>query len=1133
MAEVLKWGSATDPVDLQFGGSPLRFGCSSPSLACGPQSGRAGKGRPSPGPHGEGPQRPGSTMDPHAVPSLNPGQQLGGLGLPQAHDLHEQLVQEGVIREVLGGSQGSLLPIPSLPDAGALPMVDQQAHGLGLSALELPMLAGEPDVASQVRDTNCSAPRAARAVPPSAPLSEDEVDQDDDDDDEEDEPGGGAGAAGGGGPEGNETGSSGRPGRGVKRKKAGKGGGKRNATPGMQGRFSGRLGTKEDEKRLAAECRLIGPLLGGAARGEKSLHTLAKLVRAIAAGSVRAHLEAMEAERQDLRAKLQLLSDGDGQQLLRLQDDNTQLRRELAAKDRIIAEREQQLQAANARLQQQALSQGMAGIPATMELNMQRSGPMQGAPVSLALAAPTAGGISMPICTAPVPASLPVPALVNGHSAAQPQLVVASAAAGTLAAQLAPATTLPALAAPQVTAAAALPTLPVPDATAVAAQQQAQMLAGMQPVVVSMPAPTVPAVQPMLVHTGSGGMNPAMVPQVAQPTATTLSGGTLAAAAAKPALTTISEALSGEAGAVAAAAAAAAVGMHPGLVSTMATTQPQLSGPADAAAALPAPAAAVADQAAQNLNQQAQHLTVQATLHGQAKTHATTQAQQLASQAQLHAQASVQAAVQAEQLKQTIAVLPDTQQAQHAVATVQNLEERAKAHADITTQAVAQARELQEKAQAHAAEQAKAMAQANMLHAHAQSLAVSAQHMEAAQQQVTVGATAQPTATTTSGPAAVAAAPALSGDLMAAAAAMQATAAVPSLPAPVVMAPAAVQVQPQQPSGSVNRSGGDAALPDAALGSLLPSTPTDAAAAAAAAAAQQQLQQAVLAAAAPAAAPTVMPAAAAAAPAAVVPGPAAPAAAAVVPAQLPNGQTVQVVVPQQMVAPAAPVATAALTAPTILQPSIAGAPAVSAQPGADALQQQAAQLEQLAALQQVSVQQVPTSLPAQQLMQAIDMAAVQPQQQPAQQLPGASAVGITPAPAAASAILQPTPQSMPKVQSATVNLEQLGSSAMPSSSGNTAALLEAAARGASRDVAMPAAAPARAPSLPSGPELSTGLTPQVGTLDLPPGIEAIVPNNMPLTGDPASLQAAAAMGPVVSIPHSASEGLPVASGSSM
>ena len=81
--------------------------------------------------------------------------------------------------------------------------------------------------------------------------------------------------------------------------------------------------------------------------------------------------------------------------------------------------------------------------------------------------------------------------------------------------------------------------------------------------------------------------------------------------------------------------------------------------------------------------------------------------------------------------------------------------------------------------------------------------------------------------------------------------------------------------------------------------------------------------------------------------------------------------------------------------------------------------------------------------------------------------------------------------------------------------------------------------------------VSTGLTPQVGTLDLPPGIEAIVPSDQPLTGDPAALQAAAAMGPVValppssgmpqqsaglsvlSMPHSASEGLPVASGSTM
>jgi hypothetical protein len=33
-----------------------------------------------------------------------------------------------------------------------------------------------------------------------------------------------------------------------------------------------------------------------------------------------------------------------------------------------------------------------------------------------------------------------------------------------------------------------------------------------------------------------------------------------------------------------------------------------------------------------------------------------------------------------------------------------------------------------------------------------------------------------------------------------------------------------------------------------------------------------------------------------------------------------------------------------------------------------------------------------------------------------------------------------------------------------------------------------------------GPEASTGLTPQVGALDLPPGIEGIVPSDYPLTG---------------------------------
>ena len=98
---------------------------------------------------------------------------------------------------------------------------------LQLSGLDLPPLGGhaggEHDVASQVRDTNCTAPRHPYVVAPvSAPISEDEVDQDDEEDEEEDE----AVAAAA---EGNETGSSGRPGRGTKRKKPGKAGKRPNA----------------------------------------------------------------------------------------------------------------------------------------------------------------------------------------------------------------------------------------------------------------------------------------------------------------------------------------------------------------------------------------------------------------------------------------------------------------------------------------------------------------------------------------------------------------------------------------------------------------------------------------------------------------------------------------------------------------------------------------------------------------------------------------------------------------------------------------------------------------------------------------------------------------------------------------
>lgn len=417
---------------------------------------------------------------------------------------------------------------------------------------------------------------------------------------------------------------------------------------------------------------------------------------------------------QDLRAKLLLLSDGDGQRLVQLTDDNTSLRRELAARERTCAELEHRL-AASHKLQLAGASSGALGLGMGMggsEAAMQRatSIPMPAAPaVTLTLG----GSMSLPMGgTVQQGAGLPVPTIVS-VPAQQPQLMVA---------QLAPAAPMGGL--QQQQGMAGMPATAA-DAAAAAVAAQQQVMAGVQPgaqMVVSM-APQ--AGQQVLLQAAGGG-----VPTLAQPTGTTLSGGTLAAAAANPARTVMSDGFSGE--------AAPAAGMQQ-MVAAMPTST-VLSGPGESGAG-------VADAAAQNLNQQAQQLTVQASLHGQARTQATSQAQQLASQAQMHAQASVQAAVQAEQLKQTLAggwwvcmlwagcelpnegggwfvagiagavrqagiiayhllyptdrhgphpplfpshcltaVLPDNQQAHEAVATVQNLEERAKAHADITTQ---------------------------------------------------------------------------------------------------------------------------------------------------------------------------------------------------------------------------------------------------------------------------------------------------------------------------------------------------------------------------------------------------------------------------------------------------------------
>ncbi len=60
-----------------------------------------------------------------------------------------------------------------------------------------------------------------------------------------------------------------------------------------QGRFSGRLVSKQDEARLVGECQRLGPLLGGVSGGdeEQKRAQLSQIVRAIASGEVHDYLQ--------------------------------------------------------------------------------------------------------------------------------------------------------------------------------------------------------------------------------------------------------------------------------------------------------------------------------------------------------------------------------------------------------------------------------------------------------------------------------------------------------------------------------------------------------------------------------------------------------------------------------------------------------------------------------------------------------------------------------------------------------------------------------------------------------------------------------------------------------------------------
>ncbi len=59
------------------------------------------------------------------------------------------------------------------------------------------------------------------------------------------------------------------------------------------------MAAQEDEAKLAAECHMLGPLLGSAAEGggregDPGRHTLAKIVRGFASGAVREHCQERE-----------------------------------------------------------------------------------------------------------------------------------------------------------------------------------------------------------------------------------------------------------------------------------------------------------------------------------------------------------------------------------------------------------------------------------------------------------------------------------------------------------------------------------------------------------------------------------------------------------------------------------------------------------------------------------------------------------------------------------------------------------------------------------------------------------------------------------------------------------------------
>lgn len=451
-----------------------------------------------------------------------------------------------------------------------------------------------------------------------------------------------------------ETGSSGLPVRSKRRRASSAVLSDRQTKPErkntyMKGRFSGRLPTKDDERKLADECQLMAPLLSE----DGSLCTLPTIIRAMATGSVRAFLEQQKEAFDSAKAKLDVLNSiPEGSSIMTLTEKVVRLQTECGQLRRLLAIRDEQLAEAG------LSPRGMVVLEAGQVDGLQPSAHAQLAPSAVAATEqfPSATGLQHVESQLQFaqPSSLPVNQSISVN--VNPALVSAPIVS----------------------------TIPDPQHQMPVSMQQLVMTTTV-PVSVTVPSSQLQAVAPtsVLCTVPSSG-------SLLQPNST---------------------------------AAVQQVVQQEHLAPSLPTHPPAQEDSTVSATAV----------AASNLNEHAHQLAVTAKLHEVAKTEASVQAQQLAATAQQHAQASVQAAQQAEELKKTLAVLPDSHQAQQAAATVQDLEARAQVHASITTQVVAQARGMHEKAQAHEKEQLKAITQASMLQAHAQSLHASSQ-MEMPQQ---------------------------------------------------------------------------------------------------------------------------------------------------------------------------------------------------------------------------------------------------------------------------------------------------------------------------------------------------------------------------------------------------------------